>query len=115
VLNYTEILQDLRLILIGQDCKSSKVAKVASCPLRALRYSLQPLSEITLARVNDENHSPVFSHDELMMVAGFPDHFIPPHAGPIATGVIRKKVVVRICDQFQIICANLMLTNSFSP
>jgi hypothetical protein len=40
---------------------------------------------------NDENLSPVFSHDELMMMAGFPDHFIPQHAGPIATGVLRKK------------------------
>jgi hypothetical protein len=36
---------------------------------------------------NDENLSPVFSHDELMMVAGFPDHFTTP----IATVVIRKK------------------------
>ena len=35
---------------------------------------------------NDENLSPVFSHDELMMVAGFPDHFTTP----IVTGVIRK-------------------------
>ena len=24
------------------------------------------------------------------MVAGFADHFIPQHAGPIATGVLRK-------------------------
>jgi hypothetical protein len=30
--------------------------------------------------------SQVFSHDELMMVAGFPDHF----TAAIATGVIRK-------------------------
>jgi hypothetical protein len=36
---------------------------------------------------NDKNLSPVFSHDELMMVAGFPDHF----TAPIATGVLRKK------------------------
>jgi hypothetical protein len=34
---------------------------------------------------NDENLSPVFSHDELMMVAGFPGHF----TAPIATVVIR--------------------------
>ena len=39
---------------------------------------------------NDENISPVFPHDELMMAAGFPGHFIPQHAGPIATGVLRS-------------------------
>ena len=36
---------------------------------------------------NDENLSPVYSHDELMMVAGYADHF----TAPIATGVLRRE------------------------
>jgi len=44
-------------------------------------------SKVEVSWMNDENLSPVFSHDELMMVAGFPDHF----TAPIATGVLRKK------------------------
>jgi len=43
-------------------------------------------TKVEVTWVNDENLSPVYSHDELMMVAGYPDHFTPP----IATGVIRK-------------------------
>jgi len=39
---------------------------------------------------NAENLSTVFLHDELMMAAGFPGHFIPQHAGPVATGVLRS-------------------------
>ncbi len=35
---------------------------------------------------NDENLSSAYSHDELMMVAGYADHF----TDPVATGVIRK-------------------------
>jgi hypothetical protein len=43
-------------------------------------------SKVEVSWENDEYLSPVFSHDELMMVAGFRDHF----STPIATEVIRK-------------------------
>jgi hypothetical protein len=52
---------------------------------RAKRSAGDP-SKVEVSWDNDENLSPVFAHDELMMVAGFPDHFTPP----IATGVLRK-------------------------
>jgi hypothetical protein len=44
-------------------------------------------SKVEVSWTNDENLSQEYSHDELMMVAGYPDHF----SAPIATGVIRKK------------------------
>lgn len=43
-------------------------------------------SKVEVRWVNDENLSYVFSHDELMMVAGYPDHF----SAPIATGILRE-------------------------
>ena len=43
-------------------------------------------SKVEVTWVNDENLSQVYSHDELMMITGNPDHFTTP----IATGVIRK-------------------------
>lgn len=44
------------------------------------------VSKVEVSWINDENLSAVYSHDELMMVVGFPDHF----TAPIATGVLRK-------------------------
>jgi len=43
-------------------------------------------SKLEVSWENDENLSPVFSHDELMMVCAYPDHFMTP----IETTVIRK-------------------------
>jgi len=54
--------------------------------IAAKRSDTDP-SKVEVSWMNDENLSPVFSHDELMMVAGFADHF----TAPIATGVLRKK------------------------
>ena len=44
-------------------------------------------SKLEVSWTNDENLSPLYSDDELMMVAGFADHF----SAPIATGVLRKR------------------------
>jgi hypothetical protein len=43
-------------------------------------------SKVEANWANDENLSPVYSHDELMMVTGTPGHY----SSPIATGVLRK-------------------------
>jgi hypothetical protein len=53
--------------------------------LKSKRSASDP-SKLEISWENDENLSPVFSHDELMMVAGFPDHF----TAPIETTAIRK-------------------------
>jgi hypothetical protein len=45
------------------------------------------LSKMEVTWTNDENLSPVHTDDELMIVAGYADHF----TAPIATGVLRKK------------------------
>jgi hypothetical protein len=42
--------------------------------LKAKRSAGDP-SKVVVSWENDENLSPVFSHDELMMMAGFPDHY----------------------------------------
>lgn len=44
-------------------------------------------SKVEVVWTNDENLSQEYSHDEMMMVAGYTDHF----SAPIATGVLRKK------------------------
>ena len=44
-------------------------------------------SKVEVIWTNDGNLSSVYTHDELMMVAGYADHF----TAPIATGVYRKK------------------------
>ena len=44
-------------------------------------------SKVEAAWTIDENLSAVYSHDELMIVAGYGDHF----TAPIATGVLRKQ------------------------
>jgi len=54
--------------------------------LKAKRSASDP-SKLEVSWENDENLSPVFSHDELMMVCAYPDHF----KAPIATGVLRKQ------------------------
>jgi len=54
--------------------------------LRARRSDAEP-TKLEVSWINDENLSQVYSHDEVMMVAAYPDHF----TDPIATGVIRKK------------------------
>ncbi len=53
--------------------------------IKAKRSADDP-SKVEVTWVNDENLSSVYSHDGLMMVAGYPDHF----TAPIATGVLRK-------------------------
>jgi len=44
-------------------------------------------SKLEVSWTIDENLSAVYSHDELMMVAGYSDHF----TAPIASGFLRKK------------------------
>jgi hypothetical protein len=44
-------------------------------------------SKVEVKWMDEDYFANLHSHDELMMVAGFPDHF----TAPIATGVIRKK------------------------
>ncbi len=44
-------------------------------------------SKVEVNWLNDTNLSQVYSHDELMMVTGYPDH----RTAPIATGVLRSK------------------------
>ena len=43
-------------------------------------------SKLEVSWTNDENLSPLYDHDELMMIAGYPDHFTTL----IATTVHRK-------------------------
>lgn len=52
---------------------------------KAKRMESDPL-KVEVAWTIDENLSPVYLHDELMMVCGYPDHF----TDPIATGIIRN-------------------------
>lgn len=54
--------------------------------MTAIRQAGDP-SKVEVTWTNDENLSPEYSHDELMLVAGTTDHF----TAPIATGVYRKK------------------------
>lgn len=53
--------------------------------MEAKRLENEP-SKLEVQWTNDENLPAVYAHDELMMVAGYPDHF----SEPIATGVERK-------------------------
>jgi len=53
--------------------------------LKAKRSAEDP-SKVEVTWMNDENLPRVFSHDELMMVCAYPDHF----TAPIETGVLRK-------------------------
>jgi len=53
--------------------------------IEAKRLENEP-SKLEVRWINDENLPVVYAHDELMMVAGYPDHF----SEPIATGVERK-------------------------
>jgi hypothetical protein len=54
--------------------------------ISAIRQAGNP-SKVEIIWTNDENLSPEYSSDELMMVVGYPDHF----SAPIDTGVLRKK------------------------
>ncbi len=54
--------------------------------IRAKRQAGDP-SKVEVIWTNDENLSPQYAHDELIMVAGYADHF----SALIATGVLRKK------------------------
>ena len=54
--------------------------------ITARRQESDP-SKVEVIWTNDVNLSPAYSHDELMMVAGYADHF----TDTIATGILRKQ------------------------
>jgi hypothetical protein len=60
--------------------------KIPLPPLFTAKRSEDDPSKVTVNWADEDYFAGIYAYDELMMVAGFPDHFTTP----IATGVLRK-------------------------
>jgi hypothetical protein len=61
--------------------------KIPLPPLFTAKRAEGDSSKVEVKWTDEDYFAGIYTYDELMMVAGFPDHFTKP----IATGVIRKK------------------------
>jgi hypothetical protein len=61
--------------------------KIPLPPLFTAKRSVSDPSKVEINWTDEDYFANLHSYDELMMVAGYPDHFTTP----IATGVLRKK------------------------